>query len=111
MNSLKILSLIIMALSVSGYAKRDPTRPPGMSSFQSGEVIAERKLKLQGLVTGVSPWVVINDMVIKQGENKKGIKVITIKPEKVLVLYHQKKQWLKWQSIDIKNSAKKSFNK
>lgn len=111
MNSVKIITILVAVILLSAFAKRDPTRPPGMSSFQTSEVPQKKKLKLQGLITGDSAWVIINDMVIKQGETKKGIKIVQIKANKVLVSYHQKRQWLKWQSMEIKNSLTKSSNK
>ncbi len=105
MNNLKILVMISVLPFVISFNNTDPTRPPGTQVLQVSPGVQKQKLKLQGMVNGAKPWVVINDMVFKPGETKKGITVIQLKSDKVLVLYRQKKQWLPWRSLDVKHSA------
>ena len=83
-------------------AAEDPTRPPGTASYQSQEV--SKKIKLQGLVVGEHSWVVINDEVIREGETKRGIQVVSVKKDKVLIRRYGEKLWLQWKHVSIKKT-------
>ena len=83
-------------------AAEDPTRPPGQASYQVQEV--SKKVKLQGLVTGENSWVIINDVVIREGETKQGIKVVRVEKDKVLIRRYGDKIWLQWKHASIKKT-------
>jgi hypothetical protein len=83
-------------------AAEDPTRPPGRSSYQAAD--EPQKIKLQGLVFGENSWVVINNIVIREGETKQAIKVINVKKDKVLIRRYGENIWLQWKKMAIKKT-------
>ncbi len=103
MNKIFILSLcsLVMMFS-SSHAAVDPTRPPGERSYTQSSGTGAKKLNLQGLVVGEKSWVVINDVVLQQGQSKNGIRVIKIEKSRVLVRNNGNRVWLEWQSEIVK---------
>ncbi len=108
MNS-KIILVFISIIFLSGFSERDPTKPPGQNSYTPSVVVKNKALRLQGLIYGDISWVVINNTVIKEGQTRHGIKVIRIKANKVLLMHNNKKQWLNWQTTNIRKSITKSL--
>ncbi len=86
----------------------DPTRPPGQSVSIEQNEKKTKNLNLQGIVVGEHSWIVINDIVIREGQLKTGIEVIQIKSDKVLIRHNGKRRWLEWQINPVKKNLKQS---
>jgi len=103
----RVLFYFLMILSQVAWSQRDPTQPPGVSRYQSSGS-QQKQTTLQGLIYGENSWVIINDIVIKEGGSKKGIKVLKIKKNKVLIKKNGVERWLTWHQIKVKKYPKKS---
>ncbi len=108
-NKFLLVVLVLAFGLMKAQAANDPTRPPGQSSYQGPSEEGVKKLILQGLVFGKNSWVVVNDLAIQEGEIIKGIKVIKVNKDKVLVRHRGEKYWLKWKHTAIKKNIKQSL--
>jgi len=100
--------LLVVAVGTV-MASEDPTRPPAQSGYRSPNTVVVKTLRLQGLVVGKNSWVIVNDIAIQEGETKKGIKVIQIKKDRVLIRHNGEKIWLPWKTVMIRKKLEQSL--
>lgn len=99
LSKLKYLPLLLFyffsASAVNVYAG-DPTRPPGLGSFESNkEPVKRTSFKLQQIkVSTGSRSAVINGQIVREGDSVSGAEVMKITSDKVVLKYRKKLRFL-----------------
>lgn len=94
--------LLMMAAVVDA---RDPTQPPGTRLTQ--QRVVEKSLRLSGIFLGKRPHAIINGYAMAVGERYRGIELIKIEPERVLVQWKGAKRWLTLVPTTVKQRVRK----
>lgn len=90
-----LLCSFISVTAVSAYAG-DPTRPPGLGSFESKkEPVKRTSFKLQQIkISAGSRSAVINGQIVREGDSVSGAEVLKITSDKVVLKYRKKLRFL-----------------
>ena len=97
--------LLIAAAAAVTAVQADPTRPPGWGA--AAAPVSSKPLQLQQITYSASQAsAVINGQLVTTGASVDGAKVLTIKPDRVLILVRgQRRELTLFNRADVKRNT------